>query len=133
MAVQPSIRSESPHSSAGFATRELRALELYRNHGREIVRLGVDLYRVPSSDGRRSYDVLYGEREECPCRDFEFHGGPCKHVLAVGISVARRRGATVRALAALEERLRHELLDDEDRQELRDRVLALRRRLSERS
>jgi hypothetical protein len=32
-------------------------------------------------------------------------------------------------LARLEERLRHEIMDDEERQELRDRVLALRRRL----
>jgi hypothetical protein len=35
-----------------------------------------------------------------------------------------------RKLAKLEERYRHELMDDEERQELRDRVLALRRRLS---
>jgi hypothetical protein len=33
-------------------------------------------------------------------------------------------------LAALEQRLSHELLDHEERQELRDQVLALRRRLS---
>jgi hypothetical protein len=33
-------------------------------------------------------------------------------------------------LAKLEERLAHELLDHEERQELRDRVLALRRHLS---
>jgi hypothetical protein len=33
-------------------------------------------------------------------------------------------------LAKLEERYRHELMDDEQRQELRDRVLRLRRRLS---
>jgi hypothetical protein len=33
-------------------------------------------------------------------------------------------------LARLEERFRHELMDDEERQELRDRVLRLRRRLS---
>jgi hypothetical protein len=33
-------------------------------------------------------------------------------------------------LRVLEERLRHELMDNEERQELRDRVLALRRRLS---
>jgi hypothetical protein len=32
-------------------------------------------------------------------------------------------------LERLEERYRHELLSDEDRQDLRDRVLALRRRL----
>jgi hypothetical protein len=37
--------------------------------------------------------------------------------------VARER------LAALEERLAHELMDDVERQELRDRVLALRWRL----
>jgi hypothetical protein len=33
-------------------------------------------------------------------------------------------------LAKLEERLRHELMEDEERQEPRDRVLTLRRRLS---
>jgi hypothetical protein len=33
-------------------------------------------------------------------------------------------------LALLEERYRHELMDDEERQELRDRVSALRRKLS---
>jgi hypothetical protein len=32
-------------------------------------------------------------------------------------------------LRSLEERYRHELMDDEERLELRDRVLALRRRL----
>ena len=42
-----------------------------------------------------------------------------------------RSGAekVVHDLRVLEERLRHELLDDEERQELRDRVLSLRRRL----
>jgi hypothetical protein len=34
------------------------------------------------------------------------------------------------SLAALEEQLAHELMDDLERQELRDRVLKLRRRLS---
>jgi predicted RNase H-like nuclease (RuvC/YqgF family) len=33
-------------------------------------------------------------------------------------------------LARLEERYRHELTDDEEHQELRDRILRLRRRLS---
>jgi hypothetical protein len=32
-------------------------------------------------------------------------------------------------LERLEERYRHELMDDEERQELRDRILLLRRRL----
>ena len=35
----------------------------------------------------------------------------------------------VAELRLLEERLRHELMDDEERKELRDRVLRLRRRL----
>ena len=34
-----------------------------------------------------------------------------------------------RELRLLEERLRHELMDDEERQELRDRILNLRRKL----
>jgi hypothetical protein len=37
--------------------------------------------------------------------------------------------STAEKLAKLEERLAHELLSDEERQELRDRVLKLRRRL----
>jgi predicted nucleic acid-binding Zn finger protein len=126
MAVQGSIRSDSPQSSAN--ARAERALELYRHHGRKIVRLAENVYRVPSQDGERSYDVVYGEREECVCPDFEFHGGPCKHILAVGISVAKRRGATLRSLDALEESYRHELMDEEERQELRDRILRLRQR-----
>jgi hypothetical protein len=36
----------------------------------------------------------------------------------------------LRAIARLEERLAHELMDHDERQELRDRVLRLRRRLS---
>jgi hypothetical protein len=41
--------------------------------------------------------------------------------------------STEENLAKLEERLRHEIMDDEERQELRDRVLRLRRRHSQRS
>jgi hypothetical protein len=37
--------------------------------------------------------------------------------------------STAEKLAKLEERLAHELMGEEERQELRDRVLALRRRL----
>ena len=36
-------------------------------------------------------------------------------------------------LKTLEERLRHELLDDEERLELSDRIIRLRRRLAQRS
>jgi hypothetical protein len=37
---------------------------------------------------------------------------------------------TEEKLAKLEERLAHELMDDEERQELRNRVMGLRRQLS---
>jgi hypothetical protein len=37
-----------------------------------------------------------------------------------------RRGTTLRNLAALEDQLAHELMPDEERQELRDRILGLR-------
>src|SRR5215207_6636822 len=129
MAVQDILRNAPEKSSAN--TRAERALRLFEEHGHEITRIAAGVYRVPSSDGLRSYDVLYGEREQCVCPDFEFGAGrACKHILAVGLFVARRRGETARRLAELEETLRHELMPDEDRQELRDRVLALRRRLS---
>jgi hypothetical protein len=40
---------------------------------------------------------------------------------------AKTPNPRARRLAELEDRLAHELMDDEERQELRDRVLALRR------
>ncbi len=73
------------------STRELRALELYRTRGHEIVRLAPDVFRVPSQDGGRSYDVLYGEREECPCPDHQYRHVACVHLYAVGISIAKGR------------------------------------------
>jgi hypothetical protein len=111
------------------STRETRALELYRHHGRDIERVAPDVYLVPSCAGEGVYRVHYGE-ESCTCPDHAHHPErACKHILAVGILNAKRRGATVRALAALEESYRHQLVPDEERQELRDRVLRLRRRL----
>ncbi len=72
-------------------TRELRALKLYEERGHEIVRLAPDVFRVPSQDGERSYDVLYGEREECPCPDHQYRHVACVHLYAVGISIAKGR------------------------------------------
>jgi SWIM zinc finger len=109
-------------------TRAERALELYHERGRDIERLTPDVYLVPSCTGEGTYRVDYGA-ESCGCRDYEMRGEVCKHVFAVGILRAKRRGATLRSLAALEERLGHELMGDEERQELRDRILRIRRRL----
>jgi uncharacterized Zn finger protein len=130
------------------STRELRALELYENRGHLIRSIASDTYEVPSCgmQGQR-YTVRYGghAREACTCKDFEF-GHICKHLLAVGIMHAARRGGVRevrdvrvaggdpfkatggRRLRDLENRYHHELLDDEERQELRDRILRLRQR-----
>jgi hypothetical protein len=72
------------------STRELRALELYRTRGHEIRKVGEDLYLVPSCTGRGSYTVDYRE-ESCSCPDFKRHAETCKHIYAVGISLAKRR------------------------------------------
>ena len=78
-------------------TRELRALELHRERGHEIVRTGRFTYLVPSCSGGEPYAVNY-RRETCDCPDFAIvrrghePGEPCKHVYAVGIHRAKRRG-----------------------------------------
>ncbi len=72
-------------------SRELRALELYRTRGRDIQQIAPGVYRVPSQDGSRSYDVLYGDLEECPCPDHQHRGVNCVHILVVGIYHAKHR------------------------------------------
>jgi hypothetical protein len=71
-------------------TREHRALELYRERGHEIRHVDQDLYLVPSCTGRGFYSVDYSE-ETCDCPDFTHRGENCKHIYAVGISLAKRR------------------------------------------
>jgi hypothetical protein len=126
VAVQNILRNTPEESSAN--PRAERALELYHERGRDIERESTYVYLVPSCTGEGMYRVHYGE-ETCECPDYEIRGEVCKHILAVGVLRAKRRGATARSLADLEERYRHELMDDEERCELRDRVLRLRRRL----
>jgi predicted nucleic acid-binding Zn finger protein len=115
-------------------TRESRALALYRTRAGEIVRTGPNTYLVPSCTGRGAYAVDY-ESETCDCPDFTIPrpgrepGEPCKHVYAVGIRRAKRRGATARKLAALEDRYEHELADEDERAELLDTIRRLRRSL----
>ena len=113
-------------------TRELRALALYRARGREIVLIGRDTYEVPSQDGKRTYEVVYGADavESCTRPDHTYRGAACVHLLAVGVCRAKRRGDTVRRLAALEDRARHEDLGPDERGELLDRLARLRRRLA---
>jgi hypothetical protein len=133
---------------ANPSTREDRALELYRTRRNDIERIAPDIYLEPSCSGEGAYRVRYGTRESCECPDFAFgHGRACKHLLVIGIMHAARRGgvreirkisvasgdpfraAGSRRLGALEERYHHDLLDEEERLELRDQVLRLRQRL----
>ncbi len=82
-------------------TRELRALALYRERGRDIVLIGRDTYEVPSQDGTRVYEVVYGgEVETCTCADHTYRGASftCVHLLAVGACRAKRRGQSARHL-----------------------------------
>ena len=110
-------------------TRDPRALALYRARGAEIVRTGPFTYEVPSCTGRGTYAVDYA-RETCDCPDALRHPDlNCKHLLAVAVKRAKRRGATARRLAALEERSRSENLDVDERLEVLDEVARLRRRL----
>ncbi len=110
-------------------TRELCALALYRERGAEIVRTGPDTYEVPSCTGRGSYAVDF-EAETCDCPDSRRHPElNCKHLLAVAVKRAKRRGDSARRLVALEDRLAHEDLPAGERCELRAEVLGLRRKL----
>ncbi len=77
-------------------TRESRALALYRTRGAEIVRTGPHTYEVPSCSGRGSYAVDY-EAESCDCPDARRHPDlNCKHLLAVAVKMAKRRGQSDR-------------------------------------
>ncbi len=71
-------------------TRELRALELHRTRGHEIVRLAPNIYMVPSCTGSGAYRVDYS-LETCDCPDHARRRENCKHILAVGVHVAKRR------------------------------------------
>ena len=79
--------------SARPDTRELRALELFQARGHEIERTGPWTYLVPSCTGTGSWAANY-RRESCDCPDFERRRVPCKHVYAVGIHRAKRRGSS---------------------------------------
>ncbi len=73
-------------------TRESRALALYRERGDEIVRTGPWTYLVPSCSGGEPYAVNY-RRETCDCPDALRHPDlNCKHLLAVAVKRAKRRG-----------------------------------------
>jgi hypothetical protein len=109
--------------------RTTRGLLTY-NSGK-VHRLQGDAWAVPSTRG--GFHVIDLMLEVCDCEDFTYFGAnndvACRHIVAAAVAREKRARMQRATLRHLEERLAHELLDDEDRQELRDRVLALRRRL----
>ncbi len=77
-------------SLAQPASRELRGLALYRQHGDEIERILPHAYSVPSCTGTGTY-VVRLDRGTCECPDFEYQRGPCKHLYAVTVAASKTR------------------------------------------
>ncbi len=90
-------RPDTDETRAALRARALRGLELYEARGSEIVRTGPWTYTVPSCTGAGFWAVNY-RAESCDCPDFLRRGGVCKHVYAVGIHRAKRRGQSARRL-----------------------------------
>jgi hypothetical protein len=123
--------------------RTTRGLLLY-NSGPAFAHLEGHLWAVRASEGGWWHVDL--EEEACSCPDYEHRAGPlgicCKHVYAVAIAHASRRsGVRVRQISAagdpikaagsrrlgeLRDRYNHELLSDDERQELLDTIRRIR-------
>jgi SWIM zinc finger len=72
------------------SARELRGLQLYREHAEEIC-FEDSVWLVPSkSDGTSVYEVVISCRgESCECADHERRGIACKHIVAATIARAK--------------------------------------------
>ncbi len=130
MTVATTIPAPAPtdtdETRDALRARADRGLALFEKCGSEIVRTGPFTYLVPGSGGR-SYAVDY-RAETCECKDFEHAGlGACKHLYAVGATRAARRSSTAESLRLLEERFRSEIMDEDERCELRERIVRARR------
>jgi hypothetical protein len=95
-------------------------VRLYRERGDEIVVYVDRTYGVPSRSEEgvlRNVDLLAGE---CECPHQRFRGGICAHMVAAEMKAAERRARrrAKRAEASLAERVRHELMGEEERLEL---------------
>jgi uncharacterized Zn finger protein len=95
-------------------------VRLYRERGDEIVVYVDGTFGVPSrseAEVLRNVDLLAGT---CECPHQKFRGGICAHMVAVEMKAAERRARrrARRAEASLAERVRHELMGEEERLEL---------------
>ena len=125
-------RIAQPRTAPNGDTRELRALELYRTRGHEIHQTAEDLYLVPSCTGRGFYSVDYRE-ETCDCPDFTHRRENCKHILAVGVHVAKRRHQRPHACNDGWVTLGQLVVDPETGEEREEYALYLCRKCAERS
>lgn len=59
---------------------------------RHITDLGSDRYKIEAEDGLREYEIVNGN---CQCYDYIRHGAghPCKHRLALALSLELHRSA----------------------------------------
>jgi hypothetical protein len=97
------LRDSAPKGSV--KSRAERALALFEERGSLVRSVAADTFEVPSCGmiGKR-YVVRYGGGlESCTCKDFEFNGGSCKHLICVGIAHAARRSGIreIRILATV--------------------------------
>lgn len=76
--------TQSSASPRTRTTRTRRALDLFRDRGGEIHRIGPDLYSVPSCSGPHRYEVDV-ETGSCICPDRPPVGEVCKHAGAAMI------------------------------------------------
>ncbi len=85
------ITTESS-APAPTTTREQRGLALWREHADAIRYDAAErVWLVPSTSGGTSvYEVSIGRKgESCECRDFEFRGSGCKHIVAATVARAK--------------------------------------------
>ncbi len=84
-------------------TRELRGLELYREHGGEITHEGHGIYTVPGCSGgtyRVDLAVFTDEPESCSCPDHARHSErSCKHIICATVYRATARAKARREQA----------------------------------
>ncbi len=79
-------------ATEGPSTRELRGLQLYRDHADEI-RFEGGVWLVPSlSEATTVYEVRLGTRgASCECRDHGFRHVDCLHIHAATVARAKTR------------------------------------------
>jgi hypothetical protein len=111
------------------AIRERTTRGLLTYNAGNVLHLEGDVWAVRSTT-RGGYHRVDLAGESCTCEDWTHFGSergiPCRHVYAVAIAHATRRSRATATLRELEARYRHELMDDHERQELRDRIKRLR-------